>query len=246
MRKHFHAVRIARPGVPELPANTPAVIYCNHPSWWDPAFIALLATRVFAERRSFGPIDDQAIGRYGFMRRIGFFAVRPNSHAGARTLLRTGSDLLAHLDTLLWITPEGAFTDPRKRPVSIRPGLPALLQRAPRVIVVPLAFEYPFWTERTPEALARFGTPIHLSVERAMSTPVLHRYLEDSLGDIMDALARDAIAKDPARFITLLDGTVGVGGMYDLWRRASAALRGRKFESAHVPSLTMASRERRP
>lgn len=229
MCAHFHAVRIAKPGVPVLPANTPVVIYCNHPAWWDAAFMSVLATRAFAKRKSFGPIDAEAIGKYGFMRRIGFFPVQPNTRAGAVSVLRIGSALLARADTLLWFTPEGAFTDPRHRPLALRPGLAALLVRVPRVVVLPLAIEYPFWTERTPEALARFGSPLHLANTRATTADELHRKLEDELGDVMDALARDAMAKDDGRFVTLLEGKSGIGGVYDAWRRTKSWARGQRL-----------------
>ena len=237
MRAHFHAVRIAKPGVSVLPADTPVVIYCNHPSWWDAALVSVLATSVFAERKSYGPIDADAIKKYGFMRRIGFFGVQPNSRAGAVTVLRVGRALLAHADTLLWITPEGAFTDPRSRPLAMRPGLASLLVRVPRVAVIPLAIEYPFWTERTPEALVRFGAPLYLDVTRPMAAQELHQLLERNLGDLMDALAEDAMSKDASRFVTLFTGTSGVGGVYDAWRRAKAWASGRHFDPAHAADL---------
>ena len=234
MRARFHAVRIAKPGVPQVPSDLPVVIYCNHPSWWDAAFVSVLATRAFPGRRSYGPIDAAAIGKYGFMRRIGFFGVQPNSRAGAVTVLRVGRALLAHADTLLWITPEGEFTDPRRRPLGLRPGLASLLVRVPRVVVIPLALEYPFWTERTPEALARFGAPLHLDNAIPMATAELHQKLESNLSDLMDSLADDAVAKDEARFVTLLEGTSGVGGVYDAWRRIKSWARGHRFDPSHV------------
>ncbi|MFO1060111.1 MAG: acyltransferase, partial [Dongiaceae bacterium] len=57
MGRSFHAVRVAAPGPPVLPPDRPAIVYLNHPSWWDPALIILLAHRCFGERPSFGPID---------------------------------------------------------------------------------------------------------------------------------------------------------------------------------------------
>ena len=49
----------------------------------------------------------------------------------------------------------------------------------------------------------------------------------------MDALAAEGIARAPAAFKTLIDGRAGVGGVYDLWRRGRAALRGERFRPAH-------------
>ena len=63
-------------------------------------------------------------------------------------------------DAALGITPEGRFSDPRERPVRLEPGLAHLARRLDRGVFLPLALEYPFWQERTPEALACFGAPV--------------------------------------------------------------------------------------
>jgi len=234
MIRSFHRVRIARPGPPPLPAGRPVVIYCNHPSWWDAAFAIVLATRLFPERRSYGPIDAHALARYRFMGRIGLFGVKPDSLAGAAAFLRIGGALLARPDTILWVTAEGRFTDPRARPVRLRPGLAVLLRQVPDALVLPLALEYPFWTERTPEALARFGPPVDLGQDGDTAPDALHTRLERALEATMNALARDAIAKDPAVFNTLLSGTSGVGGIYGLWSRLRALAAGRRFDPDHA------------
>jgi hypothetical protein len=49
----------------------------------------------------------------------------------------------------------------------------------------------------------------------------------------MDRLAADVMSRDPARFTSLIQGRAGIGGVYDLWRRARAALRGEAFDPAH-------------
>ena len=233
MAKNFHGVRLARPGLPALPPGRAAVIYCNHPSWWDPAFAIVLATRCFPDRRSFGPIDAAALSRYRFMARIGLFGVEPDSLAGAAALMRIGGALLARPDTLFWITAEGRFTDPRSRPIRLRPGLAALLRQQPDATIVPLALDYPFWTEKKPEALARFGPPVEPTAGERGDPAALTSRLEAALQATLEALASDAIAKDPAAFTTLIEGSAGVGGIYDVWRRLRARLAGRPFDPAH-------------
>jgi 1-acyl-sn-glycerol-3-phosphate acyltransferase len=237
MQRSFDAVRLLRPGVPMLAADRPVVLYCNHPSWWDAAFLAVIATRLFPSRRAYGPIDAAALARYRFMGRIGFFGIEPGS-VGALTWLRTGRALLARPDTLLIVTPEGSFTDPRVRPLVLRPGLAALLARAPHAQVLPVALDYPFWTERTPEALAAFGTPFST---RGVTRP-LQQLLAERLTMALDTLAEAACRKEAERFSTLLSGRSGVGGMYDLWRRTQARLRGEHFDAAHRAVRSQAQR----
>lgn len=232
VRKSFHAVRVTRPGPPALPGDRPVLIYCNHPAWWDPAVLAVLATRLFPDRISAGPIDADALARYDILSRVGLFPIRPGTVEGAAAFLRAGTALLARSDTLLWVTAEGRFSDPRRRPLTLRPGVAALLRRHPHALAVPLALEYPFWTERTPEALVRFGPPVDPG---GGGTNGLADHLEAALTQTMDRLACDAIASDPAAFDVLLAGHAGVGGVYDVWRRARAWAAGRRFAASHVP-----------
>jgi hypothetical protein len=131
---------------------------------------------------------------------------------------------------MLWITAEGGFTDARSRPVRLRPGLAHLVRRVPDAVIVPLALEYPFWDERTPEALCRFGTPMESG---SGTVEEWNGRLEAALTDTMDRLAADGMTRDPARFEPLLSGEAGVGGVYDLWRRAKALVRGERFQPQH-------------
>jgi 1-acyl-sn-glycerol-3-phosphate acyltransferase len=231
LKQAFHAVRVAKPGAPAVAANLPLIVYCNHPSWWDAALAPVLTTRLFAQRRGYGPIDAEALQRYPFMRRLGLFGVQADSFAGTSTFMRVGQEVLRQPGTLFCLTPEGRFTDPRVRPVQLRPGLAALITRMPRVTVLPLAFEYPFWNERLPEALARFGRPMVLGSADPVS--VVQRTLELELSSAMDVLAADAQTRDGKRFITLLQGRAGVGGVYDGWRRIKAWRQGRRFDASH-------------
>lgn len=232
MRRGFHAVRLARPGWPDLPTGRPVIVCLNHPSWWDPALLIVMGTTRYRDRPGYGPIEAAMLRRYRFMARIGLFGVEPG-RAGAAAFLRHGRRILADPRSMLWITAEGAFTDPRRRPVRLRPGIAHLVRCAPEALVVPLAVEYPFWDESAPEALARFGEPMPASDFAGRPVPDIAAALERRLETTMDALALDAQSRDPARFLTLIDGTAGVGGVYDLWRRAQAWAGGHRFSPKH-------------
>jgi hypothetical protein len=105
------------------------------------------------------------------------------------------------------------------------------MARLEGVVAIPLALEYPFWTERLPEALCRFGEPLHGG--DGGSVAGWRARLEEGLTRTMDALAADTMARDPHRFELVLRGRSGVGGIYDLFRRARAAARGERFEPEH-------------
>lgn len=232
--RHFHALRLSSsggpPGPTELPSDRPLVVYFNHPSWWDPLIALRLAYQAFPERRHFGPIEAGALGRYKLSERLGFFGIETGTIRGARRFLAVSRQVLARPRTALWMTPEGRLTDPRERPTRLRSGLGHLANQVKDALLLPLALEYPFWEERSPEALARFGEPVSVG-DAGMSPADWCEVLAHRLETAQDALAEEALSRDPARFDTLLDGGVGTGGPSDLWRRLRAKVRGERSEA---------------
>ncbi|TFL16298.1 lysophospholipid acyltransferase family protein [Jannaschia formosa] len=236
MRRGFRAVRMLRPGLPDVSADAPLVVYSNHPGWWDPAFYIVLQGRVL-RREGFGPMEADALERYGFMKRIGIFGVDPGSRAGAARFLRVGAHVLSDPRRCLWMTAQGRFADPRERPVELRPGLAHLMARVPGAVALPLALEYPFWSEKRPEALCHFGPPI----ARAADADAWQAALTEGLEAAQDRLAAAAMARDPAAFETVLGGRRGVGGLYGAWSRLRAATRGKSHDPDHLPDPPPAS-----
>lgn len=228
-RRGFRAVRTSG----EVPRDTrPLIVYANHPSWWDPIHFKLLASARLPKREVYGPMDAAALEKYRFFKKLGVFGIE-RSPRGAARFLRTSLEILAKPDASLWLTAEGQFTDPRQRPVRLLPGLGHLVWRLENAVVVPLALEYPFWNERNPEALSRFGRAFDLATEPRLAIEEWTQRLEQRLGETMDQLAIDVQSRDGRRFETLVAGQAGIGGVYDLWRSTRALLRGESFSSAH-------------
>ena len=233
--RSFSAVRLVRNTAPPAFPNRPVIIYCNHPSWWDPALL-LLALPGLIQRRGFGPMDAAELQRYGLLRRMGIFGIEPATPRGAAAFLRTATDILAQPGTCLVITAEGSFTDPRLRPLRLRPGIAHLARRMPEAVVLPLALEYSFWNESKPEALLSFGAPVHPAVPDGEPTLAQWQHaLETALTDAMDQLAAASATRDPAHFTRLFTGTAGIGGPYDAYRRARAYAAGQSFTPRHDP-----------
>jgi len=236
LARNFHAVRLLRPeagggDVPSI-AGEPVIFYSNHPGWWDPLVFLLVGQELFPERMIYGPIDAGALGKYRFMERIGFIGIDPSSRAGAARFLRTVRAAGRRSDVIYWITAQGEFTDPRVRPVGLRPGVGHAAAAAAGGSIVPVAVEYPFWNERCPEAAIAFGDPLRLGgAEQSADdwTARLGRGLEAA----QDRLAAAVLSRDPARFTTLLAGSVGVDPIYDAVRRTRALLRGERFDASH-------------
>ena len=230
--RHFRAVRVSRAGLPQVPPGSGLVIYSNHPSWWDPAMFILLGLTLLPQRIGYGPMEAAELKRYGLLRRMGVFGIDPSSPRGAAAFLQVGRRILAEPRGTLWVTAEGRFTDPRARPLTLRPGIAHLTRHVPTLVFMPLALEYTFWNESRPEALARFGPPIAFDASRDPTEVTAE--LTAALVETMDALATESATRDPALFQPILRGAGGVGGIYDLWRRLSAWSAGRHFDPAHA------------
>ncbi len=232
MRAAFRAVRLARPRLPDFAADRPVIVYSNHPSWWDPAFFIVLSDALFPDRESFGPMDVTMIERYRFMRRIGIFGVEQDGGRGAAAFLRTSERILQDPRRMLWITSQGRFSDPRTRPLELRGGTARLMSRIPDLVALPLALEYPFWTEKRPEALALFGEPVR--AREGESVDALNARLALELTRGLDDLADRSIRRDTGAFDLLITGTSGVGGMYGGWSRVRAAITRHRHVREHM------------
>jgi len=212
--------------------DLPLIVVLNHPSWWDP-LIGLLLTGLFPERTHYGPMDAKALARYRLFNRLGFYGVEQGTARGAIAFLHTTTAILSQRKTALWITAQGQFTDSRVRPPRLRSGIGHIARRLNQGVVVTLALEYPFWEERLPEALARFGEPTLIERGRDLSAAEWVERIESNLAATQDALMADALIRNVAAFETLLTGNVAIGGIYDRWRKLSAWLRGEHFQAEH-------------
>lgn len=230
--RNFHALRVDREGPLTVPPG-PAIIAMNHASWWDP-MTALVMTESFGPGRAhYAPIDVLGLKQYPILERLGFFGVDLETPRGGIAFMRRASAILARAESMLWITPQGRFVDPRDRPVRFMEGLGRLLHRSPRVFVAPMAIEYPFWNDRRPEALVRFGPWIAVEDGASQPADAWTRRIETALEECQDRLAESSRSRNSERFETVARGSAGVGGFYDMGRRLRSRLRGEAFSPEH-------------
>ena len=76
-------------------------------------------------------MNAEALGRYGVLERMGIFGIELDSPRGAARFLGISLRVLSDPGNVLWITAEGHFTDNRRRPVVLRPGIAHLARRVP-------------------------------------------------------------------------------------------------------------------
>jgi 1-acyl-sn-glycerol-3-phosphate acyltransferase len=230
--RHFHAMRLAN--VRRFPSTAgPLIVYANHASWWDPLAFIVISRYFLPTASHYAPMDAVALKHYGFLRKLGLFGIEAGTPRGAAQFLRAAREILSTPNAVLWVTPEGRFTDMRTRPAIFRPGLAALVARLGTCTLVPLAFEYTFWDERLPEILLSCGQVIQVADGRVHSTEEWSERLASALEATQDELAALAKLRDPAHFTTILSGRVGVSGVYDAWKRFLALLTGRVYQGGH-------------
>lgn len=234
VRRHFHRIRILKTGRPRI-FTQPTVVYLNHASWWDPLVCLFLSRQFFDDRDSFAPIDAAMMERYRFFKNLGFFGVEQHTVRGAVTFLRAGRALLSSSRNMLWLTPQGRFADVRERPLQLQTGLAALATRLSGVAFLPLAIEYPFWTESRPEILLSFGRPLMTDGQSYRDADEWSRLLSEALENTQEELAMCSCRRDPRDWLTISRGRSGGNRVYDTLRRLRAWLGGRKFVGEHQP-----------
>lgn len=232
LRRHFHGIRLSKSGHQFPPTEGPLLIVLNHPAWWDP-MICMILSGLIPERDQFAAIDAEAVKQYSFFKKLGFVGVDTKSLRGAAEFIRTGTTILSKPERVFWVTAQGRFTDVRERPLAIQAGVGHLAARIPRGTIVPIALEYTFWSERTPEALVRVGEPLHVEGHGGLSGKEWTALIEQSLTNTLDGLNAEAMSRDSALFTDLVSGKTGVGGVYDIWRRLKMWVRGHRFEPSH-------------
>ncbi len=230
--RNFSGVRVLNPENAEIPPDRAAIFFCNHSAWWDGIVMHLMSSTLIEGRKPFAPMDEVALEHYGILKRVGMFGVEQDTPRGAAHFLKISRGLLQRTDTVLWMTPQGGFFDPRVRPISFKPGL-AHLARDRNAILVPVAMEYPFWEERRPEALFNFGNPIDSAASKQRPVDAWNTMLENRLSKTMDDLASAAIDRKPEAFKTLIAGSAGINPFYDAWQFVKAIATGKKFSRRH-------------
>ena len=157
-------------------------------------------------------MDETALERYGFFSKLGLFPVELNTPRGAMQFLRSATEILSTPNSVLWLTPQGHFADPRPRPLEFKDGLASLLSRLPKAAVVPLAIEYVYWDERLPEILVNPGIPIRNDGGARSSASEWSAVLTSGLAAAQDELAALAITRNPQKFEPILEGGPRVSG----------------------------------
>ena len=230
--RHFRALRLGH-GERFPETSGPLIVFANHASWWDPLALILISRHLMPGGTHYAPMDATALQHYAVLGKMGLFPVEAGTLRGAAQFLRAAREIAATPGAVLWVTPEGRFTDMRARPKVFQPGLAAVVARLGNCTLLPMAFEYTFWDERLPELLINCGEPIRVADGHMRTTAEWNEELCGALARTQDELAALAALRNPDLFATVLSGRVGIGGVYEGWKRLLALISGRAYHASH-------------
>ena len=231
LRRNFHGLHLLNCAKLDQIRALPLLVCLNHPSWWDPLIGLYLSQRFFPYRNHAAPIAAAGLAKYKFFERLGFFGIEADKWEGALRFLEIGNAVLSRADGAFWVTPQGTFADVRQ-PVVLQPGIGHLARKAQGFAMLPVALEYSFWNERYPEVFACFGTPI-IGVGHAHTAAGWNAIFTHAITDTVLTLSQKVQLRKADVFEPLLEGSAGVGGVYDLWRASIARLRGKPWQAEH-------------
>jgi 1-acyl-sn-glycerol-3-phosphate acyltransferase len=243
VKRSFHSIRVFRPPAPEVRLPDSAgniVLYSNHPSWWDPLIGLVMVDKFFDQYRWYAPIASTMLNQYAFFRHLGFYGVHPQDVGSVRRFLQTTQAILSQKGSLIWVTPQGRFTDPRCRHIPLESGLSRMSSPHSQTTFIPVALEYPFWEERLPEVLVHFGSPIR---EPHPQSPqefhILQQKLQSALTCVQDELATFAISRNHDGCSHVEKREPGFFIIYDLWRTMLGWLKGQPPVRSHHSESSM-------
>lgn len=215
----------------------PVVVYANHPSWWDPLVFLMLHLRLFGDRPAYAPIDARALSVYRVFRKLGFFGVGSGRLLAARQFLEGSRQVLSRPDAVLWVTPQGRFSDVRQRPVALEAGVAALAGFAADALYLPVAVEYVFDGEPKPFVSLQVGTGLVRGEEPAIDREGWRQRLACALETQQDALAARVRVGAGREGEPLLGGGPALSALFRPTRGGFPFLKGAVAREGHAAAL---------
>ena len=122
-------------------SRTSVIVYSNHPSWWDPLVFVLLQRAALPWPDRLWPDGSPFAG--ALRRAEAHRRLRGGPrHARRRRPLPAGRVESCEPRHRALGHRRGRFTDPRRRPVRLRPGVAHLMRSRVSVVAIPLAIEF--------------------------------------------------------------------------------------------------------
>lgn len=211
-------------------AERPALLVCNHTSYWDPMF-AIYASNALMRLDGYAMMDAKNLRKYAFFSWVGAFGVDLEDPGDGAASMRYAARLLSAPGRGVWIYPQGRERPVTERPLGFRPGA-AQIARVAKAHSVPVGLRYEFGGEERPVLYASFGEPIPPSRDVARAQEALEAAVEGELSRIEAACRADAERR----------GGHGFEEVYRARESAIGRLAARMLHRVALPGLGPAGR----
>jgi 1-acyl-sn-glycerol-3-phosphate acyltransferase len=149
-----------------LPDTGPVILAANHVSWWDGFLLREVQRRLQPAAPLFTVMLERELDRVPFLRRLGAIPLDPARPASVRAVFRALREERQRdpAPLVAWF-PQGRIEPSWKRPLKLRPGIPALARALAPCSIVPVALHIEPLAAPAPTAFVSVGAPIPVQAE---------------------------------------------------------------------------------
>lgn len=209
LENEFYAMRVKNGHkYEERDKNYSSIIYAPHANWWDGQVGYNLCRRVF-DTDIIMMIEE--LGRFPILSKAGAFSINKKSAQESMKALQYSVEQLKDPKRGLWIFPQGIVRPPNFRPIEFQSGMTYIAQNCVKkyggVNLIPVAVNYSFLREYSPEILVEVGDPIVLK-EADTDRHEVTKFLEDNFTTLCDRQFADISAGNLSEYEVIFETKV--------------------------------------
>jgi chlorobactene lauroyltransferase len=196
INRRFHSIQVS--GIAEFNERNlkiPLIIYANHSSWWDGLVAFEISGR--AKLNSFVVMEERQLKKLFLFRFLGAFSVnREKPREAIKTINYAVEILEENPGRTIWIFPQGKILPNDQRPIYFYNGLSRIIEKVPKVQIVPLAIRYEFLNEFKPKIFAKIGRIQLIEVSTDLTSKTMTETLAGTLTGILDELKYEIVSEN--------------------------------------------------
>lgn len=187
--------------VREIPER-PVIFIANHSSWWDGLLFFFLNHTVWKHDIHM-MMHEKNLEKFKFFRYLGAFSIEKQNPKDIIRSLQYAETLLTEGKSVV-LFPQGDEFHQEVRPLAFSTGIGYLVEKHPKVPVIPIAFYYSFRHEQKPEVWIHQGPSFSIEEIHGTSRKTRTAFLQQAVTAQVDDLKKEAIAENTPAFEDLL------------------------------------------
>lgn len=180
----------------------PAIFIANHSSWWD-GLLFFFLNRTVWKHDIHMMMHEKNLEKYKFFRNLGAFSIDKQNPKDIIRSLQYAEELLRQGKSVV-LFPQGDEFHQEIRPLAFHSGIGYMLEKQPKVPVIPITFYYSFRHDQKPEVWIHQGPSLFIEEIPGSSRKEKSAYLQQYLTSQLDGLKQNVIAENTVPFNDLL------------------------------------------